>query len=1264
MATDFSKYGVQNTGGTNAQSGVDFSKYGTPNNNPITTPEQKSFPRKVVDFFTGGTQELGANLGGLITGKQSVKEYGMLVDAHNNTVNTVMDLYAKAKRENNTRAIEHYGKLLTNLRTNAPKQTDSISQIEQTAFEKTPEQWAGMIGNTALEALQGGLLQSGEGVITSELSKAQKIAQASKISGTYGLLSGVAGGMANNENLGGVVTSGLVGGVVGLGVGTGLGLVGLGLENVLTRNSTKKIINRVDNKIRSMFSTFTGDATKIEQDALRTKKALELMTKELPEITVPDTSKPIGSNATKTIKLNNATPNEFISAITEMDRKITGVARGAVEEATKGGYKLSTTNAENVIKNAVESGEIPKATGVRLLQQILSLKNDPVAVFDWVANVNSKYGSKYGKGTIMDNATSRIAHNIADTLRTSLNTITDRVGYAEAYGNNQALKKAIIGIAKKANKGVNFGDLSTDAAVDAAFSVLTGNPVYMTRTIGSSLFRILTNYVTKKRPFGVVESIVKDMKKVGGSSKMPSGELKTGGAIQNAPGIPPKPPVETQTPNVINLPAKNSNKVDYVGDINNKVKNYTNDLLNKIKNDGQDGFAQILKPYEENGGLTTKLLKDLQGRTEVNKSYIEQRIVSGDLNLKQVEKDIARQVLETMPDKVNVQEFADRMKAELLPLERKTSGSSIKPNRTADDWKFTPRYENIALPDELRGNIKDYRENIYNSPIKTSAGKTHFGSNASTDTADRYFGHTRIEDMADNKTRRVIEVQSDLYQKGNLEGEEGFKAIELGKQLTKEDKEILTKVAREAKTMREFFDNVPGDTFTGLRKLPQVSDEAIYNFAKEGFPEKASIQKLAQYNDPTAHFRMIREEIKKASQDGKTKLQFPTGETAMKIEGLGQGQAEIFNQIGRDGRSLRVLTPDVLKVGGEIEGNGGRWIITDVLGDGKFKAVPKSEYVEIIGKNKKPNGERYIQSVIDRFERNKETFDISGKVDTNNPIYKFYEKDLGKYLTSKYNAKLITDNKGVKWYQVDITPEMKQGVDAFGRAQLGAVTKIGIGTGVASVLANGYKKLQDKNTIVYNAEDYKNKNSTNPTEKIITSPSGNFDYLTQTLTPSQHKIYDEQKYIPVDSGVYISDGVLGEDNRKSNVKITKSDFEETYKKYPELPKGILEAILMKESDMGQNTNKNDGYYFQLGDVREGLKWLAGIDGDNSKLGDVTTVRGVLDIVAKILKQKDKKINASYTGNKIKEVYDLYNGKNGADLDRFLQLFNIYKKTYE
>jgi len=97
--------------------------------------------------------------------------------------------------------------------------------------------------------------------------------------------------------------------------------------------------------------------------------------------------------------------------------------------------------------------------------------------------------------------------------------------------------------------------------------------------------------------------------------------------------------------------------------------------------------------------------------------------------------------------------------------------------------------------------------------------------------------------MADGKTRRVIEVQSDLYQKGNLE--------------------------KEARVHKN-FEGAP--------------DEELPSFVKE---RRKELNKLKQYTDPTAHFRMVREEIATAAKDGRTKLQFPTGETAMKVEGLG-----------------------------------------------------------------------------------------------------------------------------------------------------------------------------------------------------------------------------------------------------------------------------------------------------------------------------------------------------------------------------------------
>lgn len=171
--------------------------------------------------------------------------------------------------------------------------------------------------------------------------------------------------------------------------------------------------------------------------------------------------------------------------------------------------------------------------------------------------------------------------------------------------------------------------------------------------------------------------------------------------------------------------------------------------------------------------LTTKVLDRLKGKSVTSKQEILDLTNMGEM--KQAERDLIRNVVGDYPDKVPVQEFANKVKTELLPL--KTFGGAKQ-----------ARYENIALPDELRGPVANYQERIYESPIKTSAGSTHF-DNASKS----YFAHTRVEDLppspedfranayfADQeginpadlgRTRRVIELQSDLFQKNRLGGE-------------------------------------------------------------------------------------------------------------------------------------------------------------------------------------------------------------------------------------------------------------------------------------------------------------------------------------------------------------------------------------------------------------------------------------------------------------------------------------------------------------
>lgn len=251
---------------------------------------------------------------------------------------------------------------------------------------------------------------------------------------------------------------------------------------------------------------------------------------------------------------------------------------------------------------------------------------------------------------------------------------------------------------------------------------------------------------------------------------------------------------------------------------------------------------KVFKGFKD---LSTRILEDLKGRSTVSKQYISDLTNQG--ALKQAERDIVRNVLDAHPDVVDVNKFAGDVKNELLPLKVRdreiTSGGGSR---------NIGRYENITLPDEIKGDVMNYGERIYESPIKTGAGDVHFG-HLDKDVGG-YFGHTRIEDMADSKTRRVIEVQSDLYQKGNLE----------------DSIESFRKADEAGTTHHEGYN-------------PKLEKK----LNKQGYVEQA---RLEQYNDPTAHFRMVREEIKKAAQDGKTKLQFPTGETAMKIEGLGETQ--------------------------------------------------------------------------------------------------------------------------------------------------------------------------------------------------------------------------------------------------------------------------------------------------------------------------------------------------------------------------------------
>lgn len=202
---------------------------------------------------------------------------------------------------------------------------------------------------------------------------------------------------------------------------------------------------------------------------------------------------------------------------------------------------------------------------------------------------------------------------------------------------------------------------------------------------------------------------------------------------------------------------------------------------------GEGLATQTVTPFTGFKDLTTKVLERLKGKSVTSKQEILD--FTNMPELKQTERDLIRNVVEGYKEaKIPVQDFAEKVQDNLLKLKRITPRYNTKEEakifgvseEAAEMYNAPARYENVVLPDNLRGNVSDYSEVIYNSPIKTSAGQVHFNNDFGS---ENYFGHTRIEDMADNQTRRVIEVQSDLHQRGRLAEE---RTAALGKGLSKD----------------------------------------------------------------------------------------------------------------------------------------------------------------------------------------------------------------------------------------------------------------------------------------------------------------------------------------------------------------------------------------------------------------------------------------------------------------------------------------------
>jgi hypothetical protein len=318
-------------------------------------------------------------------------------------------------------------------------------------------------------------------------------------------------------------------------------------------------------------------------------------------------------------------------------------------------------------------------------------------------------------------------------------------------------------------------------------------------------------------------------------------------------------------------------------------------------------------------------------------------------------------------------------------------------------------YELIKTPTQYYSNLTvpggtNYTENEIATPAITPSIKGH--AQFATDKGIGWFrsdeqrtddnkgkkvpdgagGLVQLGVITDSKTRRILEVQSDLFQKGR-------------------DRESL--IQYNINHEQEYRDADGGYDF-----LP--ANEHIVEQIK-GDNQNQFLQLLNKDNNWVTFF--VKSIIQDSAKKGYEKVLFPTGNTASKVEG--HSTLEAFKKEKED----RIKELEKSKLNYNLANiGGGLWeaqYITARNAKEAFGVTAKNEVEAKEEINKKWNNEiNQLKQELERVE--KEGFGAL------KPIFNFYENTVTNILKKNYKINQLTDEYGNTWNEVEITPEIKE----------------------------------------------------------------------------------------------------------------------------------------------------------------------------------------------------------------------------------------------
>ena len=467
------------------------------------------------------------------------------------------------------------------------------------------------------------------------------------------------------------------------------------------------------------------------------------------------------------------------------------------------------------------------------------------------------------------------------------------------------------------------------------------------------------------------------------------------------------------------------------------------------------------------------LEKQLSKTGDINVNNITAHINKADVS--QQDKFILDKVLkEKFPDqtKINYNDFRKAVSDELVILEKtfndtysshgvaplgfsgtkKSSFEMAINNTKADIDTFTKKiaeYENkIKTNAEAVGGTSNenmlagYKERLKDAELQLAkneaeyaklplenqtivySNKSEFGEGSAKHFPDtkEALGHARtLVTQEEPEIMHILESQSDWAQGDGasvLQRFKGEKSAQTFEQYDKAMQSVKSNYENSAKALEDLkyrFDN----------RMPDQYGNEIHQYAVDNLQHMVDSQKklyeFKQANiknwEQKMHFgknhleRLLQENVVHAVEQGKTKMRYPTSETAVKIQGYEKkpfewkrGEPVVLPNSKTGKMNNEVLWDDIINVTDE---------------NGKVIEVPANEFKEL-------NPKFYNEDFSPKHKTILKKYDDGPKI---------IKKTLGQ------DVRIVTDSKGNTWYEFDIPKSFKEGKGEIKAFKQGGVVK-------------------------------------------------------------------------------------------------------------------------------------------------------------------------------------------------------------------------------